>query len=318
MSRRPLQSLVRFLTRLTPLVSVLLLGASLWAIVQQLQQYQLKDIWLSLRAIRQTSLLLAVGLTMLNYWVFTGYDTLAVRYVQHPLPYRKTALAAVIATAISNSVGFALLSGSAIRYRLYRVWELSNLEIAHLLAFCNLSFWLGLLAVAGVMFTLKSVTVPPSLHLPFQSVRVLGALFLVTVLGYVFWNLLSRKPLKIGPLQFPHLSPLLAFLQILVGSCDWILAAAIFYTLLPASSDLSYPLFFSAYLLGQIAGLISNIPGGLGVFETVLLLLLTPAIPATTVFGVLLVYRAIYYLLPLLLALLLVGGYELKRWRFSD
>lgn len=315
-SPRLLRNLLHHLLhRLAPLVGVVLFGASLWAIAQQLQQYQWRDIWLSLRAIPQTALLRAIGLTLLNYWIFTSYDTLAVRYVRHPLPYRKTAFAAVIATAISNSVGLALLSGSAIRYRLYRVWQFSSLEIAHLIAFCNLSFWLGLFAVAGVMFTLKSVTVPAALHLPFQSVRALGGLFLAGVMGYIGWNFLSRKPLKIGSLEFPHLAPPLALLQILVGSCDWILAAAIFYTLLPASSTLSYPLFFSAYLLGQIAGMISNIPGGLGVFETVLLLLLTPAIPTATVFGVLLAYRAIYYLLPLLLAALSLGVYEWQRWR---
>jgi glycosyltransferase 2 family protein len=105
----------------------------------------------------------------------------------------------------------------------------------------------------------------------------------------------------------------LALAQVSIAAADWMLAAAVFYALLPASVPLSYPAFCSIYLLGQIAGVISNVPGGLGVFETVMLLLLSPLVPSAKVFGVVIAYRGIYYLAPLCVAVVLLGLCELKQ-----
>jgi uncharacterized membrane protein YbhN (UPF0104 family) len=107
------------------LLSLFLLALSLWAINHELRHYQPEEIWQSLTAISSSNLLWAVGLTGLNYIALTGYDTLAINYIRHSLPYRKTAIVALISYAISNSVGLALLSGTAIRYRFYRKWGLS-------------------------------------------------------------------------------------------------------------------------------------------------------------------------------------------------
>jgi hypothetical protein len=295
------------------LLSLLLFALSIWAITQELQKYHIREVWKSLTAISVSHLLLAVGLTGLNYIVLTGYDTLAVRYIRHPLPYPKTALVAVISYAISNSVGLALLSGSAIRYRFYRPWNLSIAEIAQIIAFCNWSFWLGLFAVGGVLFLIEPVEVPALLHLPVTSVHPIGVIFSLVVVSYLFISILSKKPLRVGRLTIPHLPINLCLAQIAITSLDWALAAAVLYVLLPASVPISYPGFFGIYLLAQIAGIISNVPGGLGVFETVMLLLLSPPISSAELFGALLAYRGIYYFLPLSLAALLLGLCEIRR-----
>lgn len=303
-----LRHLVR---RLPSLLGLALFGASVWAITRALQQYQIQEIWQSLKATSTQQLLLGLGFTLLNYFVITGYDTLAAQYVRRPLPYAKTAMAATLSTAISNSVGLSLLSGSAIRYRLYSAWGLTATQIAHIIAFCNLSFWLGLLSVSGVVFIAAALTVPTLLHLPFRSVHPLGWLFLSIVIGYLLWNCLSRNALKIGRFEFPHLPIRLACAQIIVAALDWLLAAAVLDALLPAA--ISYPVFLSVYLLGQISGILSNIPGGLGVFETVLLLSFSSVISPTHLLGTLLLYRVIYYLLPLICAVVLLGVYELQQ-----
>lgn len=296
-----------------PLSSLLLFGVSLWAISQELQAYNYQDLLRSLKETANRDLLLALLITLLNYSAITGYDTLAVRYIRHPLPYYRTALTAIISTAISNSVGLALLAGSAVRYRLYQNWGLSTIDIAHVIAFCNLSFWLGLFAVAGVVFVSQSLSVPSLLHLPFTSVRPIGIMFLAVVIGYLLWNIISKRSLKIGKWIFPHLSTQLACGQIIIASLDWALAAGILYALLPDAVPVSYLSFLSVFLLGQIAGVISNVPGGLGVFETIILLLLSPSIPSAQLFGALLIYRLIYYLLPLIVAVLLLGAYEVRQ-----
>ncbi len=310
-------SLLKRWSRLIPSgLGLVLFGVSVWTLHRELQQYSFGEILRSLAAIPANFLGMAIVFTLLNCLAFTGYDTLAVRYIRHPLPYRKTALTAIVSIAFSNSIGLALLSGSAIRYRFYKDWGLSATEIAQIIVFCNLGFWLGLFAVGGVVFLLAPVAIPTLLHLPFNSAQPLGWIFLAIVIGYLLWNLLRREALQIGRFIFPHLPMPLALAQVGIASADWMLAAAVLYALLPSDVPLSYPGFFSLYLLGQIAGVISNIPGGLGVFETVILLLLSPLIPSARVFGALIAYRGIYYLAPLCIAAILLGLYELKqRWK---
>jgi len=303
----------RLLHWLPSLLGIALLGVCIWAIGRELQQYQIGEILHSLAAIPKHNVILAIALTLLNCIAFTGYDTLAVHYVRYPLPYCKTALAAITSIPVANSVGFALLSSSAIRYRFYASWGLSPAQIAQIIAFCNLSFWLGLFAVGGIAFILKPIAVPTLLHLPFSSVHPIGAIFLSVIAAYLLWNLLNRRSLRIRNWVVPHLPVSLCLAQIAVSCLDWSLAAAVLYTLLPATPSLTYSAFFGIYLLAQLAGVVSNVPGGLGVFETVILLLLKSFISSATLFGALLAYRAIYYLLPLSIAVLLLGLYELRQ-----
>src|SRR5579883_556384 len=270
-----------------PIIGILLFGISIWAISQQLHQYTIQDILHSLKTTAIRHLLLASGFTILSYLVLTGYDILACIYINHPLPYRKIVLAAATSYAVSNAVGFALFTGSAIRYRLYRLWDLTAVEIAQIIAFTNLSFWLGLSAVGGALFTIEPLAIPELLHLPFSSVRPLGILLLVLVIAYLLGCLWLRGSLRIGSRRFSLPTADVALAQIIISSIDWALAVGVLYVLLPPTTHLSYPAFFGIYLLGQIAGLISYVPGGLGVFETVMLLLLSPSVPVTKIFAAL-------------------------------
>lgn len=293
-------------------LGILLFGLSIWAIRQELRQHTPSEIWSSIRAIPAELVGVAIVLTLLNYWTLTGYDTLASHYVRQPLPYRKTALAAITSYAISNTVGLALLSGSAIRYRFYSAWGVPAGKIAQIIAFCNLSFWLGLFAVGGILFIIEPIAVPTLLKLPFASVHPIGISFLVVIVAYLLWSVLSSRSLQIAGWTIPHLPIQLSLAQIVITSVDWALAAAVLYQLLPSAAPLSYAGFFGIYLLAQIAGIVSNVPGGLGIFETVMLLLISPPVAANDLFGALLAYRVIYYFLPLGIAIVLLGLYELK------
>ena len=137
-------------------------------------------------------------------------------------------------------------------------------------------------------------------------------IFLIIILAYLFFTVVLQKPLIIGKWVIPNLSPQLAIGQLIVSSLDWSLAAMVFYILLKTSVSLSYPTFFGIFILAQVAGLASNVPGGLGVFETVMILLLAPFIESEELLGTLLIYRGIYYFIPLGIAILLLGKYELS------
>lgn len=300
-----------------PLLALLLFVGSIWAINHQLRNYDYRQIINTFKSLPSGRLLLALVLVSLSYLVLTIYDVLGCYHIGRSLPSLKVILAAFLGHAISNNVGFAILTGSAIRYRFYSNWGLSAIEIAQVIAFSNLSFWLGIFAVGGIGFVSEPLAIPNMLHIPFASVRPLGIIFLLLVSGYVIGSFWLKSPFKLGRWEIAIPSAKLAFTQLIVASLDWILAGAVLYVLLPPENHLSYSGFFGIYLLGQIAGIISHVPGGLGVFETVILWFLSSDLSAAQVFGTLLAYRAIYYLLPLAVAMLLLGAYEIyqRQWK---
>lgn len=309
-------SLKRFSRFVPALFSLGLFSLSAWAIHLELSQHPPRAILNSIRAIPVEALAVAVALTGLNFLFLTGNDTLGTRYARHPLPYCKTALVAVISYAISNSVGMAVLSGGAIRYRFYSAWGLSAGKIAQVIAFCSLSFWIGLLSLCGLVFTLVPLPLPALLNLPFDTVRPIGLLFLGGLIAYLTLTGLNRRPVTIGRWSLPNMPLKLSLGQIAITAGDWAAAAGIIYSLLWLSGlhgGLSYFAFFGAYLLALLSSIISNVPAGLGVFETVLLLLISPPIGADNLLAILVVYRIVYFFLPLIGVVLLLAGYEMRQ-----
>jgi uncharacterized membrane protein YbhN (UPF0104 family) len=278
-----------------------------WAIQNQLKAHSIRDVWTDLKDIGNRTLLWAIGFTCLNYLTLTGYDFLAILYIRHPLPYRRAAFASIVSHGISNGVGLPLFSGSAIRYRLYSAWGLSVSEIAKIIAFCNLSFALGVFAVGGVLFLIKPLAIPEFLNIRFASTYPIGAIFLSIFIGYLIVCLINKKPLKIAKIIIPNIPLNICLTQIIVTSLDWALAAAILYVLLPNDNLPPFLSFLSIFLLAEFSGIISNVPAGLGVFEAIILLLLPTTLPAS-----LIAFRFAYHFLPLLVSVLMLGAYELR------
>jgi phosphatidylglycerol lysyltransferase len=301
----------KFLHTIGPLVGLVVFSIALWVLHHALKDYHYHDVLLRLKELPLPHLLFAFGLTLLNYLIMSGYDLLALRYVHHPLPFRKIATASFIGYAFSNNIGLSMLAGGSVRFRLYSAWGLSVEEITKVVVFCSLTLWLGFLTLGGIVFLFEPMVIPKALHLPFVSVRPIGIIFIFLVGVYLLWSLFRKRPFKILNWEFPLPSLRIFLVQIAVSSLDWALAGTILYVLLPSTPELSYSGFLGIYLLAQTAGLVSQVPGGLGVFETVILLLLTPYLPASAIFGSLLAYRGIYYLLPLALATVMLGAHEI-------
>ncbi|WP_392533853.1 lysylphosphatidylglycerol synthase domain-containing protein [Nostoc sp. C117] len=298
--------------QLNSLFGLLLLLLSLWAIANELHEYNYRDILDSLAAIPKSRLSWAIWLTALGYLVMVGYDIFGFNYINRSLAWNKIAFTNFISSAFSNTIGFALLTGSAIRYRFYTNWGVSKLAIAQVIAFANFTFWLGMFAVAGLIFAINPLTIPTQLHLPFVTVRPIGVIFLLLIVMYLLGSIFIKQPLIIRHQEFRFPSLAISLAQIAISSFDWILAAAVLYAVLPSNIPFSYVDFLAIYLLAMFAGVVSNIPGGLGVFETVILLFLSHKISAAAVLGALLAYRGVYYFLPLLLAAGMLGIYEIK------
>jgi uncharacterized membrane protein YbhN (UPF0104 family) len=291
------------------LISVFLFILALVIIHHKLKQYHYRDIVTELAQIPAGRLLIAVALTVLDYLVLTAYDALALRYIRHRLKYRKIALASFVGYAFSHNA--TILGGSAARYRIYSRLGISASEVAKLVIFCLLTYWLGFFAIGGIVFVLEHENIPAALHLPFASVWPIGVIFLAIAGLYVLLIALRRRPLKVGGRELPIPSVPLSFGQIAISSMDWFLSGSVLYVLLPATTGLTCPRFLAIFLLAQAAGLLSYIPGGLGVFETVILLLLSEFSAPSALLGSLLLYRLIYYVLPLGAAAVLLAVHEI-------
>ncbi|ACC82965.1 lysylphosphatidylglycerol synthase domain-containing protein [Nostoc punctiforme] len=289
-----------------------LLALSMWAIANELHEYNYRDILNSLAAIPKSRLSWAIWLTALGYLVMIGYDILGFSYINRSLNWNKIALTSFISSAFSNTIGFALLTGSAIRYRFYASWGVSAVAIAQVIAFANFTFWLGMFAVAGCLFLINPLKIPTQLHLPFATVHPIGVIFLLLVAGYLLGSIFIKQPLIIRGQEFRFPDFKISLIQIAISGLDWILAAAILYAVLPSNISLSYLDFLGIYLLAMFAGVVSNVPGGLGVFETIILLILSSQISAAAILGSMLAYRGVYYFLPLLVASGLLGIYEIR------
>ncbi len=303
----------RTLRRLSPLIALGLLTLALWLIHHELARFQLRDVESALHHIPPLRVGAALLFTLLGYTVLSGYDVLAMRYVGRELPLPKIAFAAFEGFAFSQNVALGGLTGASLRYRLYSGWGLSAADVTAIVVFNALSFWLGFLVLGGIALVVEPGAVPPMLRVHPVAARLIGLLLLGLALGVFAANALRRRPWRVASFEFRPPRRELALGQMLVATLDWSCAAAVLYVLLPPST-ISYPAFLGSFLIAQLAGLVSHVPGGLGVFEAVLVASLAPRAPASTLLASLVVFRVVYYLVPLFSAAILLAGRELL-WR---
>jgi phosphatidylglycerol lysyltransferase len=302
-----------YLKRLLPFLGLSLFISAAIIIYRQLHDYRLHDILAQIEQIPHAQFVLAVALTILSYVVLTGYDLLALRYIRHPIETTKTALTSFLGYAFSNNIGLSMIAGASVRYRLYSTWGLSAVEITQVVLFCTTSLWLGFFILSGVVFISEPMALPQSLNWPIITVRPLGIVLLAAAGIYFAASLKKNKTLAIKEWRFSFPSWRLATAQMAIACTDWLMASAVLYCLLPQETFTGFAHFLEIFLLAQLAGLISQVPGGVGIFESVILTM-KPAETATPdLIGALVVYRAIYYLLPLMAATLILGVEELLR-----
>lgn len=258
-------------------------------------------------------LLAGVALTALNYLVLTGYDFIALASVGTVLSPARVTLASLLAYAIANNVGFAMVSGTSVRYRFYSRWGVTAEALSRIVVSYSITFWLGLLLLGGLSLALSGI--PQAHDLPLAALAApVGWTLVATALAYPVLTLLRRTPVVVKGWQLPLPQPSLAFAQLIVSALDWTLAGAVFYALLPAS-DATFLTVIGAFLAAQLLGLASHVPGGVGVFEGLMVVLLKPFIDSADLIPALVVYRVVYYLLPLALALVALVIDELNQRR---
>lgn len=295
-----------------PFVAVLLALAALQLLHREFSSFHFREVQHALRSLDRRWVLASLALTCLSYVVLTGYDALGLRYIGQKLPYRRVAFAAFEGFAFSQSFGGAGLTGATIRYRLYTGWGLGTAEVAALIVFNSLSYWLGYALLLGAALCFWPAASAGLLHVAPGLLRGAGVLLLASALALLVVNARRRRPWRLGRWELAPPRPSLALGQLAVSSLDWSLAALVPFVLLPPGV-VPYPEFALTFLLAMVAGLLSHVPGGLGVFETVMLTSLGGRVGVAPLLAALGAFRVIYYLLPLLVAAVLLIGSELLK-----
>ncbi|MFP5077548.1 bifunctional lysylphosphatidylglycerol flippase/synthetase MprF [Rhizobium sp. YIM 134829] len=280
------------------------------AIVRLTSEVRYEDVMTALAATSWTSILLAVAFTALSFVALTFYDVGALSYVRRKLPYADVALTAFAAYAVGNMAGFGPLSGGAIRYRAYSRLGLKPEEIGGVIAFTTLSFTLGLAALGALSILAIAPEVSPLTGLSAPTLRGLSILVLTALVGLMVAGRDGRV-LTFGTLSLRLPDSRTSSRQFLVSVLDLAASASVLFVLLPTDS-IGWPAFLAVFSIAVALGVLSHVPGGLGVFETVIVAALGHTTDVDDVLGALVLYRLIYNVLPLGLATVFVIGAEVR------
>jgi uncharacterized membrane protein YbhN (UPF0104 family) len=285
------------------------LGA--WLGYRVFRDHSLTEIVQSVAGIPSANLVLAIACAAASYLCLTGFDTLAVRHVGRPLPYRKVALTSFVSLSIGHNVGIAVLSSGALRYRLYSGFGLSALEVGQIILFCAITVGLGLMSLGGLVLLVRPDLGLGTIGLTSAAARGIGVLCLGLAGAYVLLAWRRRRPLSIRGHDFSMPNARIAMAQVGVGTANFAFVAATLHQLLAGSAE--YTGTVAAYVLGNATALVSHVPGGLGVLEYVI----SSLVAQGNVIGALIAFRIVYFLVPLVLGSILLVGAELFRSRAS-
>jgi phosphatidylglycerol lysyltransferase len=306
------QAIQRHLTAIGGVAVVAILCLALVLLHRMLQGIRFSDVRSAIAAIGTRDVIAAIGFAAGSYIALTFYDVLALRVAGRPLPYRTAAAASFLSYALTHNLGMAAVTGTSVRLRVYGQAGLGIGDVTRVQANVGLSFVFGLSLVSSVSLLWRGEALSLAGHMigP-TALHLIGGGLLAALIGLIALSGFVRRIDLFGwHLNLP--SPAQAILQTLVSALDLSLAAAALYVLLPQSAAVSYPAFLAAYGVAVAVSVLSHAPGGLGVFEAMMLAGLSHADRAGLA-GALFVFRGVYYLLPLSIAAIFAAGRE--GWR---
>jgi uncharacterized membrane protein YbhN (UPF0104 family) len=295
---------------LWPAIGLAAAGFSAWLLYGELRTMSLESLWDSLTAISPLHWTLAIAATIGAYLALAGYDHIALLHLRRRVDWLFVTLCSFTTYALSHNIGASVISGTVVRYRAYSSRGLSAAEIGILVALCSFTFALGTVLLGGVVLLIE-----PELGerfgdaFPIHFSTAFGILLLALVALYALGSVLRLPSLRLGWIHLEYPRPGIVLRQLIIGPMELLSAAAIIYFCLPASGNPGYVVVLGIFLFSFSAALLSHAPGGLGVFELVFILGLPDQAPED-VLAALLVFRLLYLLIPLAIALVIVLGFE--------
>ena len=291
--------------------AIVLGGVILWGLQKTTADVSFDALVMALRATPRSALLMALTATVVSYGALVGYDLSGLRYAGARVPLRTVLLASFCGYAIGNAVGLGAFSGGAVRYRIYTAAGLPPGQIARVIGFISVGLGIGLAAIAGLGLILRADQVSQMLGTSREPLLVSAATILILATIFLIFCATHRRPVVLGPVAIQPPGPVLVLTQITLTVIDVLAAAAVLWALLPPTG-IGFFAFAAVYAAALALGVLSHVPGGLGVFEIAILYAVGSKAPVSHVAAALVAYRTVYYLLPLFLSTVLLAGFEAR------
>jgi len=301
--------------KILPFVNVVLFAGAVGALFVLLKDISFSDLLNGFNKISPVRLVLAAVLTILNYAIMIGYDAFGLKCAGSLLKFRRIAFSAFVGDSLNSNLGFSSVVGSTVKMRLYTHWGEKVSTIAQAIAIYTIAYWLGFLSLASFsLFGLNSDsfgTIQLTANLRF----LLGALFGLPVLVYIGALFSGKRMVTIWKIKLPIPSLFTGMGLLATGIIDWICTAAVFFILIPGLSLGEFFRFAAIYLVAHLAGMLSQLPGGIAVFETVAMLVTPTSGDHASTAASLLAFRIIFFIAPFVVALIFMGLFELNAGR---
>ena len=293
-----------------PALALTFLAGAIYLIAERIRGIQFSDILAQIRELPPAAVLWATAFSAAAYVLVGIYEGIALHRITGQWRMWYAMRTTVIANPVGRAIGVALVSGGALRYRFYSAIGLNAKQVGMLIVLMAMPYVLGVGWLIDLSLLVHPHVGSNALGLATSTVLIIASIGLIKDVGWLAFVKIRRAPLAIGQLQLSLPSLGHTALQITLGIAQILCNTVILYLLMPAELNMSWPAFIAIYCIAFVAGQLSNVPAGLGVLEAVLLLLL-PQVPPAKLLGAVIVYRAVFEVLPLFVGLTLWTSYEL-------
>jgi phosphatidylglycerol lysyltransferase len=293
--------------------SLLLCAFVLYVLHRLVEEVRLDDVKTAISATPWSAIGVALAASAASYVALTGYDWFGILHIKRrEVGYPVAALASFTGYALSYTIGFQLLVAGAVRYRIYAGAGLGAAEVAAITAISALTLWLGIFFTLAIGLVAEAGDVARINGLSYALNMALGLAIFVALAAYLTWIARKERAVTIEGYRLALPGVKSTGAQIVIGLVDLLGAGFALWILLPPQAEIAFPTFAALFVVAMTLGMLSHAPGGAGVIEATVLLAL-PNLPADAVLASLLLWRVVYYLIPFMLALALLGGSELAR-----
>lgn len=272
-----------------------------WLLVSHAREVEWREVGAAIAEKSPRTLALVAALAALSYALYCSFDLMARRYTGHDVPPARVLAITFVSYAFNLNLG-AMIGGGGFRYRLYSQAGLSAGTVSRVFGFSMLANWSGYVLLAGIVFTFGHWSLPADWHVGDVALKAIGAACLVATVAFVIACFRAKRrewSIRGHEIRLP--SGRMALLQLVVSTVNWMTIATIVWLLL--GRELAWPQVLGTMLLAAIAGVLTHVPAGLGVLEAVFIAVLAGDLPRPQIIAALLAYRGVYYIAPLLLAL---------------
>lgn len=295
--------------RINTIIGLIALLVAIVFLSRRLREIEFSELAAHLKSIGGVRLSLVLLGTVLGYWILTCYDWLALRFLGKGIAYSRVVFAAFVGYSISKNLGLSWLTGGSLRYRFYSRFGMTLVDVSKLLLFNTSIFLLGFFFWGGFSF-LFFPGAAEGTFLPERLFPMLGLLFWLLPFLYLFICHRCRE-IRFRGRRWP-LPPLsIGLFQIFLGTVDVFVTLSILYLILPPGA-VSLGTFIAAYFMAQVVAITTHVPGGLGVFESIMLVLLGGRLSEAALLSSLLLYRVIYFLIPMVIGIALLAIDEIR------